>query len=110
MRSHRRFLSRLTRTYDRRRILRCHLPTANNCYTRLLARFPNARGRPSPSPEVMTIDDLAVYLQLSKSSLYKLVQVGRIPGKKIGRHWRFHRGTIDDWLARSEHSRFDRKA
>lgn len=33
----------------------------------------------------MTIDDLAVYLQLSKSSLYKLVQAGRIPAKKIGR-------------------------
>lgn len=47
----------------------------------------------------MTIDDLASYLQLSKSSLYKLVQSGRIPGKKIGRHWRFHRGTIDRWLA-----------
>ena len=67
------------------------------------------RDRPAPSPEVMTIDDLAVYLQLSKSSLYKLVQDGRIPGKKIGRHWRFHRGTIDQWLARAERSHSDRK-
>lgn len=49
----------------------------------------------------MTIGDLAVYLQLSKSSLYKLVQGRRIPGKKIGRHWRFHRGTIDIWLRHS---------
>lgn len=47
----------------------------------------------------MTIDDLAAYLQLSKSSLYKLAQSGRIPGTKVGRHWRFHRGTIDRWLA-----------
>lgn len=46
----------------------------------------------------MTIDDLATYLQLSKSSLYKLVQGGRIPGKKIGRHWRFHKAAIDKWL------------
>lgn len=52
-------------------------------------------------PAVMTIGDLAVYLQLSKSSLYKLVQGRRIPGKKIGRHWRFHRGTIDIWLRHS---------
>lgn len=49
----------------------------------------------------MTIDDLAAYLQLSKSSLYKLVQGGRIPGKKIGRHWRFHREAIDEWLKQS---------
>lgn len=75
-----------------------------------MVRPPKARGHPAPSPEVMTIDDLAVYLQLSKSSLYKLVQAGRIPGKKIGRHWRFHRGTIDEWLARTERSHFDRKA
>jgi excisionase family DNA binding protein len=47
---------------------------------------------------VMTIDDLAVYLKLSKSTLYKLCQRGEIPGQKIGRHWRFHRQIIDRWL------------
>ncbi|MFU8828744.1 MAG: helix-turn-helix domain-containing protein [Phycisphaerales bacterium] len=46
----------------------------------------------------MTIDELAVYLQVSKSSLYKLAQDGKIPGQKVGRHWRFHRATIDRWL------------
>lgn len=47
----------------------------------------------------MTISDLAQYLQLSKSSLYKLVQNGKIPGQKIGKHWRFHKGVIDRWLS-----------
>lgn len=46
----------------------------------------------------MTIDDLATYLQLSKSSLYKLAQEGRIPGQKVGKHWRFSRVVIDRWL------------
>lgn len=50
------------------------------------------------SPEVMTIDDLAAFLQVSKSSLYKLAQDGRVPGKKVGRHWRFHRSAIEAWL------------
>jgi len=49
-------------------------------------------------PEVMTIDDLAGYLQLSKSSLYKLAQSGKVPGQKIGKHWRFRKDTIDAWL------------
>ena len=49
-------------------------------------------------PDVMTIDDLASYLQVSKSSLYKLAQDGRVPGQKVGRHWRFHREAIDWWL------------
>jgi len=54
---------------------------------------------PKPVPEVMTIDDLAGYLQVSKSSLYKLAQEGRVPGQKVGRHWRFSRQVIDSWLA-----------
>jgi len=48
---------------------------------------------------VMTIDDLALYLKLSKSTLYKLCQEGKIPGTKVGRHWRFHREVIDRWLS-----------
>lgn len=58
---------------------------------------------PKPVPEVMTIDDLAGYLQVSKSSLYKLAQEGRVPGQKVGRHWRFHRDAINEWL-RAEQS------
>ena len=46
----------------------------------------------------MTIDELAGYLQVSKSSLYKLAQDGRVPGQKVGRHWRFHKAAIDGWL------------
>lgn len=47
---------------------------------------------------VMTIDDLAVYLKLSTSTLYKLCADGKVPGTKVGRHWRFHRAVIDHWL------------
>ena len=47
---------------------------------------------------VMTIDDLAKYLKLSTSTLYKLCAEGKIPGQKVGRHWRFHKIVIDRWL------------
>jgi excisionase family DNA binding protein len=53
---------------------------------------------------ILTIDDLAEYLKISKSSLYKLVQAGKIPGQKIGRHWRFHKGVVDQWL-RNNHQK-----
>jgi excisionase family DNA binding protein len=49
--------------------------------------------------DVMTIDQLAEYLQIPKSTLYKLVQDGKVPGKKVGRQWRFHREAVDAWLA-----------
>jgi excisionase family DNA binding protein len=48
--------------------------------------------------DVLTIVELADYLRIPKSTLYKLVREGRIPSQKIGRHWRFRKGAIDHWL------------
>jgi len=47
---------------------------------------------------VMTIDDLSAYLKIAKSTLYKLAQEGKVPGQKVGRHWRFRKDAIDRWL------------
>lgn len=51
---------------------------------------------------VMTISDLAEYLKISKSTLYKLCAEQKVPGQKVGRHWRFRRETIDRWLDHKE--------
>ena len=51
---------------------------------------------------VLTVDEAAEYLRIPKSSLYKLAKEGKIPCKKVGRHWRFHRDAIDMWLANQE--------
>lgn len=62
-------------------------------------RKPASTGRPAvPTDAVFTIDELAVYLKLPKRTLYKLAQERTVPGHKVGRHWRFHRETIDAWL------------
>lgn len=52
--------------------------------------------------DVLTIEELAVYLKISKSTLYKLVREGKIPSQKVGRHWRFHKKAIDQWLCNRE--------
>lgn len=49
---------------------------------------------------VLTIEELSVYLKIPKSTLYKLVREGKVPYQKVGRHLRFHREAIDDWLKR----------
>ena len=49
---------------------------------------------------VLTVEELADYLRIPKSSVYKLAQEDRIPCQKVGRHWRFHLGAIERWLAR----------
>ncbi len=51
-----------------------------------------------PASEVLTIEELAGYLKIPKSTLYKLVRGGFVPCKKVGKHWRFHKQAIDEWL------------
>ena len=52
-------------------------------------------------PPVMTVDEVAAYLRIPRGSVYKLAQRGGIPCQKVGRHWRFRRQTIDEWLSRT---------
>ena len=52
---------------------------------------------PTQLDDVLTIEELANYLKVSKSTLYKLVQEGKIPGQKVGKHWRFHLDVIERW-------------
>jgi len=54
-----------------------------------------------PTPDVMTVEQLAAYLQIAKSTLYKLAQEGKVPGQKVGKHWRFSKAAIDEWLRAS---------
>lgn len=50
-------------------------------------------------PEVMGVQELAAYLRISVHTVYRLVEQGKIPGRKVGKRWRFHREVIVDWLA-----------
>lgn len=48
--------------------------------------------------DVLTLNEVAEYLRIPKSTAYKLAQEGKIPGQKVGRHWRFHRAVVERWL------------
>jgi len=56
------------------------------------------------SYDVFNIDELSDYLKIPKSTLYKLVREGKIPGQKVGRHWRFHKEAIVRWLGNRNES------
>ena len=48
---------------------------------------------------IMTVEDVAVYPKVAKSTVYKLAQAGKLPGRKVGGTWRFSRKGIEGWLA-----------
>lgn len=51
---------------------------------------------------ILTLQELAAYLKIPESSLYKIVREGKIPAQKVGKHWRFSRAAIDAWLAQKK--------
>jgi len=56
---------------------------------------------------VFSVDELAVYLRVSKSTVYRLVHEGAIRGCKVGRDWSFDHAEIDSWIEKREADFFD---
>jgi len=51
---------------------------------------------------IMTSKEVAEYLRIPVRTLYKLCQEGRIPARKVGRHWRFKKDMLDNWFNGNE--------
>ena len=52
--------------------------------------------------EILTATEVAKYLRVPKSTLYYLAIQGKLPGFKVGRHWRFKRAKLEVWMERQE--------
>ncbi len=57
----------------------------------------------------LTLDELAKYLRLSKTTIYRLTQKGEIPSVKIASQWRFKKNLVDAWLVKNHKFRFQEK-
>ncbi len=44
--------------------------------------------------QIMTVEEVAAYLKLSKITVYKLVKKGQLPGFRVGNSWRFRKDRI----------------
>jgi excisionase family DNA binding protein len=57
-------------------------------------------GRRSEMEEkrLLNVDEVADYLKIPKSTLYKMCSEREIPCAKIGKHWRFDKKLIDEWF------------
>jgi excisionase family DNA binding protein len=56
-------------------------------------------------PDVLTVEQLAELLQVDDKTVRALAAKGELPGRKLGRHWRFSRQAVLDWLATPERKR-----
>jgi excisionase family DNA binding protein len=51
--------------------------------------------------EIMTLDEVAKYLRVTKKTVYRLLEKRSIPATRVGRQWRFDKVKIDVWLSQS---------
>jgi PTS system nitrogen regulatory IIA component len=47
---------------------------------------------------LMSVKELAEYLQVDMSTVYLWSQRGQIPAMKVGKMWRYRRSEIEEWL------------
>ena len=58
----------------------------------------NLDGASPSDSEILTVLDVARFLRVPKSTVYKLARLGQLPASKIGKHWRWLRRDIHDWM------------
>lgn len=59
---------------------------------------PNLQQVHTTDGEIMTVTEVAQFLRVPKSTVYKLARIGELPASKIGKHWRFLRRDIHEWM------------
>ena len=58
-----------------------------------------ARPTSTGEAEILTIKQVAVYLQVTERTIYRLAAAEGIPAFKVGGSWRFRRRDLDEWIA-----------
>jgi excisionase family DNA binding protein len=52
--------------------------------------------------KVMTVVEVAEYLHVHPSTIYRLLRRQEIPAFRVGSDWRFNRESIDNWRTARE--------
>ena len=60
------------------------------------------RDAKSERASILTLENVAEYLRVHPSTIYRLLKRKQLPAFKIGRDWRFNVESIDRWRADAE--------
>jgi excisionase family DNA binding protein len=48
--------------------------------------------------QILTVEEVAEYLKVHASTIYKLLKRREIPAFRVGADWRFHAVQIEEWV------------
>ena len=55
--------------------------------------------QPYEPPEIMNAEQAGQFLQVDEATVLELAEAGKLPGKRLGKQWRFSRDALVAWLA-----------
>jgi excisionase family DNA binding protein len=50
----------------------------------------------------LTAEEVSQYLRIPVSTVYKLVQDSVLPAFRVGKHWRFRKTALEEWVRKQE--------
>ncbi len=60
--------------------------------------------------EFLTSIEVAAYLRIPHSTVYKLTQDQKLPAFKVGKHWRYKRSSLQSWIDEQEGKNIEHSA
>ena len=57
---------------------------------------------PLPGREILNIDEAAAFLGVSVKTFSKVLREEDVPGRKVGREWKFSRQALIDWVGEAQ--------
>jgi excisionase family DNA binding protein len=55
--------------------------------------------------KVMTMDEVAEYLRVHRTTIYRLIKRHKIPAFRVGKNWRFNIEDVNRWLQQKKSRR-----
>jgi excisionase family DNA binding protein len=52
---------------------------------------------PNDKARILTVSELSEYLHVHRTTIYRLLREGKLPGFRIGSDWRFSFDAIEQW-------------
>ena len=46
----------------------------------------------------LSVEEIGKHLGVSKETIYRWVEKGKIPSHKVGRQWKFKVSEVDEWI------------
>ena len=52
---------------------------------------------PKTTLQILTVSELSEYLNVHRTTIYRLLREGKLPGFRLGGDWRFRLDAIEQW-------------